>query len=215
MPEGSPVASTTRSKERGRARLPRAQKRDGRPRVLEHARAERSELSGAEHRGARRGADGDLVEDLAGRGERLGEDRLLVGDLPGHFVEILQRKSQELRVRPRMAEDAEHAALRAVASEAAPALIAAPAGQVDLPHDALSNPGRAGGPLDAADELVAGNAGEAVVAAAKLQVRVADARRDDAHERETASWSRPAHLADGSPSPFENERHHGASLAGC
>src|SRR6202162_297766 len=187
---------------------PAFDERDVRARVLQHSRAERSELSGAEHRCPRLSVDRDLVQDLAGRGQRLGEDRLLVGDLVRHLVQVVLGESQVLGVRARVPEDAEHAASGAVTSEAAPAPIAAPAGEVDLPDDALAHPRRARGSLDAADELMAGNAREAVVAAPELQVGVADARRDDAHERETPLGNRSPDIADPCPTAFEKERLH-------
>src|ERR1700693_4437401 len=189
---------------------PAFEEREGpaRARSLQPPRAERAELSGAEHRRPCLSVDRDLVQDLAGRGQRLGEDGLLVGDLARHLVQVVLGESQVLGVRARVPEDAEHAASGAVTSEAAPAPIAAPAGEVDLPDDALAHPRRARGSLDAADELMAGNAREAVVAAPELQVGVADARRDDAHERETPLGNRSPDIADPCPTAFEKERLH-------
>ena len=134
----------------------------------------------------------DLVEDLAGRRERLVEDGLLVGDAVGNDAEIRLRQRQPFRVRARVAADAEDGALRAVPPEPSRAPVAAAAGEVDLADDALSEERGRRGPLDDADELVSRNPREAVVPALQLEVRVADPREEDADEREAPAAARAA-----------------------
>jgi hypothetical protein len=59
---------------------------------------------------------------------------------------------------------------------------------------------------------VAGDSGEAVVAAAQLEVGVADSGKDDAYEGEAGPGDGPAHVADVCPAGREEERLHGRGV---
>ena len=88
--------------------------------------------------------------------------------------------------------DAEDGAGGAVAAEPAAAPVAVAAGEVDFAGDAAADDGAAIGLDDLADELVAGDAAEAVVAALELEVGVADATQQEANARVAfgAAWER-------------------------
>ena len=202
---------------RGRTRPARA--RDVRPRsatsapaVAEDGRREAPELAGPEDGGARPGRDA-----RPGRGSRR-PPRAARRRRP-----LRRRRSPAPRRRfasgrvshsacaPGVAADAEDRALRAVPSEAFRAPRTAAAREVDLADDALPEERRGRGSLDDADELVAGDAREAVVAALQLEVGVADPREEDADEGEAPPRRGPPHVADGGPAGVEDERAHSAN----
>ena len=141
------------------------------------------------------GPDRDLVQDLARRRERLDEDGLLVGDLARNFPQVRLRKRQRFGVRAGCFTIPSTVAW-GNAGRGPGGTMATAAGKVDLADDPLAKP-REPESLDAPDELVAGNAGEAVVTAAQLEVRVADAGGDHPHEGETGTGRRSANVAHG------------------
>jgi len=79
-------------------------------------------------------------------------------------------------------DDAEDGAGGTVAAETLLARAAVAAGEVDFSDDAAADPGGCVGFFDDSDEFMAGAAGEAVVAAEKFEVGVADAGEGDADE---------------------------------
>src|SRR5262249_44244010 len=138
-----------------------------------------------------------------------------VGNLRRHLAKVLLRQRQHFRVSPGMPEDSEHAPLRAVPPEPLPAHPAFPAGEVDLPDDALADPPRTRRPLDDPDELVPRNPGEPVIPALQLQVGIADPRSDDPHQRKTGSDPRSRGLSNAGFPVLEDQRQHGAMLSGA
>src|SRR5512143_1065826 len=169
---------------------------------------EPAELSGSENRGAGAGRNRHLVEDLARRRERLREDSLIVRHAVRDEVEIRLGKSQPFRVRARMPADAEDRAPRTVASEPSSAPAAPAAGEVDLADDAAPEEREAGGAFHDADELVARDPSEGVVAALQLEIRAADPREEDADERKARPRRGSPHLTDPRPSRLEEESAH-------
>ena len=135
----------------------------------------------------------DLIEDLAGGGQRLDEDGLFVGDGIGDFVKILRGKREIFGEGAVMIDDAEDGAASAVRFQAAQTEFAdrfvavGGTGDVDVAGDAAADPAgllllecRGGVTAVAdfghfADELVARDAAEVVVAAQDFNVGVADA----------------------------------------
>src|SRR5260370_34069604 len=112
-----------------------------------------------------------------------------------------------------MFHDPQHGPLRAVAAEPPPAPRAAAAGEIDLADDPSAPEPGGRRPLDDPDELVTRNSGEAVIAAAQLQVRVADSREDHPHESLVPPRNGPPSLSDSSPTPLEEERLHAGMLS--
>ena len=89
---------------------------------------------------------GDMhpIEDFQRGGQGLHEHRVGVGDRVGHAVEVGDRQGQVGGQRAVQVEDAQHAAVGAVAGVAPAAGRARPAGDVDLPDH--PRPSQAGSP---------------------------------------------------------------------
>ena len=126
--------------------------------------------------------DRHLLLDLEGGGERLGEDGRVRRDGVRYQMQVLDREREILGEGAVPAHDAEHGAALAVRAPAGRTRGAGTTHRVDLPDDAAADERRRP-PLDDADELVARNAGEGVVAARQLDVRVADPGADHPNER--------------------------------
>ena len=136
----------------------------------EHLPDQQPELAVAQHGYRRAPGNPNLVQDLAGRRHRLGEDRLLGGYGIRHSMQVPLRQAEVLGKRPRMAYNSENAPARAVPAESSGAPVAVSTRQVDLSHDASSDP-RGGVRRDyLADKLVPGPAAKAVIAALQLEV---------------------------------------------
>ena len=105
-------------------------------------------------------------------------------------------------------DDAEHGAMRAVAAEAAGAPLAGAAGEVDFAHHAAAEQRGVVGFHDFAHELVAGHAGEAVVAALEFEVGVADAGGEEADKRVAGGARRQGHVAHGDEAVIEKDGEH-------
>ncbi len=165
--------------------LVRVTSHDTQPRTRqgEHLRHELSETAGADQQHAVVGAHVDLLEDLERRSQRLGEHGRLVGDGVRHRVEVGERQRHVLGVGAVASGDAEHRPRFAVGRPRVEARLAGAADGVDLADDAAPDPGRVRRLDDLADELVADDARERVVAADELDVGPADARERDADER--------------------------------
>ena len=173
---------------------------------------EQAEFAVAEHGYAGITGDADLIENLAGGGERLGEDGALSGESGGHDVQIRFGQRQEFAESSRMLHDAEDGAGGAMAAESACAPLAAAAGKVDLTDDALADERGVLGFHHFTDKFMAGNAAEAVVAALEFEVGVADAARKQANEREAFGTRRARSIAHGDDARGEMDRSHTPSL---
>lgn len=143
--------------------------------------------------------DAELLEDFAGGGDGFGEDGDVIGEGPGDFEEVFHREGEEFGEGAGMFDDAEYGAAGAVAAETAAAPGAAAAGEVDLTDDTFADP--LGGSLfHDADELVAGDAGEAVVAGEEFEIGITDA--GGGHTDESAAAG-DGGLADGDGAGFD------------
>jgi hypothetical protein len=100
-----------------------------------------------------------------------------------------------------------------VAPEPPPAPVAAPAREVDLADDALTQKAGAGRTLDAPDELVPRDPREGVVSAKELEVRVADPRSEHAHQGMTPARHRLADVAHRGAAAVEEESLHPAIVS--
>ncbi len=228
-PCGRPVTSTTMSNRRA-ARNRLAGRRGGEPELArdgelgfvppEHGhvgagaaddlRDEQSHPAVAEDGDAAAGSHRHLLEDAARRRHRLDEHRRRIVEAVRHFVKVDGRERDELGERAAMVADAHHRAVGAVFLDAGRAPFAAAAADVDLADDPLADPRgiRRGRRLHDADELMAGDAGEAGVALEDLQVGAADARHADA-DQALALVTRLRHvLARDRASGMNDERFH-------
>ena len=107
----------------------------------------------------------------------------LGGQIVGQHVEVALGQGEEFGERAGMLDDAQHGAVGAMASQTLAAPLALRAGQIDLAHDALADQAGRIGLHHLGDEFVAGRAGEAVVAALKLEIGIADAGGQQAQQR--------------------------------
>src|ERR1019366_953032 len=164
---------------------------------------EEAEFAIAEHGDALAGGDGDLVEDLAGGSERLQEHGAAGGDVVGEDVQVALREGEEFGERAGVADDSQHGAVGAVASQSAAAPFAMGAGEIDFSGHALAEErGRVRfGHLG--DELVTGRTGEGVVAALEFEIGVADAAGQEAQEREARGPGRDGQGAGGDDAVFQ------------
>ena len=202
-----------RARRAGAALAP--EQRDLRPRGPEHARRRASRAFRAPRTAARvpgPTATWSRISQAAASGSMKTASSSAIAR--GHLVEVRHRKRQPLRVRARRGRGCRGPALRAVRPRPSRAPSQRPQARLISPTTRFPRSGEAGGPLDDADELVAGDAGEAVVAAAKLEVRVADAREEDAHEREALPRRGPPHVADGGPALLEEQRQRAPIVPG-
>lgn len=103
-------------------------------------------------------------------------------------MEIDLRQRQEFGERARVADDAQDGSGGAVATKAALAPLAGPAGQIDLANHPFADESCIVRLNDFADELVAGASAEAVISAPKLNVCVADSASEQTDEGD-ARWS--------------------------
>jgi hypothetical protein len=115
-----------------------------------------------------------LLEDLARCRDGLSEYRPLGWEVVGYSSQIRIGQSQVFGERARMLNDSEHSPVRTVPAEAARAVLAAAACEIDLAHHTPAGE-RCGVALyHLTDELVSRDSTESVVPALQLQIRVAD-----------------------------------------
>ena len=124
-------------------------------------------------------------------------------------MEVGERQRHVLGVGAVASDDAEYRPRLAVGRPRVAARLADAAHGVDLAHHAAPDPCRVRRLDDLADELVADDARERVVAAGELDVGAADARERDADER-LAICLRPVDIAHRQLTIFEPQRLHGA-----
>jgi hypothetical protein len=138
-----------------------------------------------------------LIENFAGGGQRFDEDGLFVGNGIGSLVEIFDRERKVFGEGAIVVDDAEDGAAGAVRFQSAETEFAdgvvakGGTGDVDFAGDAAADPagsrlldgGRGVSAIadgdDFADEFVAGDAVEVVVAAENFDIGVADAGQAD------------------------------------
>ena len=156
--------------------------------------------------------DPDLLLHLQGGRGRLREDRHLVGHGRRHLVQVRDRQDQVLRERAVAFDDPEHGAALAMRRPAGPAGRALAAGGVDLAHHPLADPALgARGRLDGPDELVARDPRVRVIAPHQLEVGVAHAGLEDAHQGFAGRRrGRRAVVPQTEPPVLEPQRAHGA-----
>src|ERR1700733_6690625 len=123
-------------------------------------------------------------------------------------MQIALRQSQALAKRSRMFDDTKNCASRAVPSEAAAAILAAAASQVNFAHHAPADPFRRIGLQHFAHKLMAGYSSEVVISALQFQVGIADAAAEQANQRESFGASRARLVARFHASVFEMYRQH-------
>ncbi len=131
-----------------------------------------------------------------------------VEQILGEQVEVAFGESEEFGEGAGMIHDAEHGARGAVAGEAAAAPLAVGAGEIDFAGDAAADEGASVRFDDFGDEFVAGGAGEAVVAALKLEIGIADAGGEQAKQGEALGPGRHGHLAQGDGTILQMYREH-------
>jgi len=125
--------------------------------------------------------------DLERGGERFSKHRGVRGHGVGNGVQVLGGQDEVVGERAVPADDAEHRAPLAVGAPAGETGAARAAHGVDLADDAAADERRRT-LLDDADELVAQDPGERVVAAGELDVGVADSRAQHAYEGFARGW---------------------------
>jgi hypothetical protein len=153
----------------------------------EHLRTQIAEPSIAEHDDAIGASDAHLRRDLKRRGERLGEDGDVRIDVVGNPMQVAFGNGQVFRESAVVFEDTEHGPRGTVTRPSPQARVTCPAAAVDLTDDALAGEAPR---CRHADELVPEHASKALVAADKLQVGLADAGAEHAHEDFASEWSR-------------------------
>ena len=229
MPSGDPVASTTQSYAAAGNRraisvaIP-ARSGDAQllfvPSELMHCGAvhmqdladQQAEFAVAQNGYRSAARNPDLIEDLAGRGNRFGEDRVFVrngtrarhADCPRAESGIHEKRrdaSQFPSTRP----------MRAMPAKSAPAPIAVAASQVDFAHDAASAQLGIRAFHHFANKLVARRSAEAIIAALKFQVGIADASVNQPNQREAVRNFRTCALANRDVPTFEMNREHAIS----
>ncbi len=99
-------------------------KYDAGTRSLQDQGDELRQFAVAKNRGGREFANIQLIEDLAGRGERFDEDGFLIADIYRNDVEIFQRQGEIFGKCAVMCHDAKHRAAGAMRLQAAPAEVA-------------------------------------------------------------------------------------------
>jgi hypothetical protein len=149
------------------------------------------QTAGAHDQNVFTGEDGPLLRDAQGRRQGLAEDGGLVREGVGDGVQVGEGQDQVFGKGAIMVLDAQHPAPGAVMTPPGPAGVAVAAGQVDLANDPFppaSGLVRRGG--DFTDELVAGDAGEGVIALPQFQVCRANAGQAHPHQGLPRTWHR-------------------------
>src|SRR5262249_37990287 len=121
---------------------------------MEHDCGECAQASVAEHRNPVVSAQFGLLENSVDRSERLDEDAELVGYRVGKRNQVSVREPQEFGERAVPAQNPQHGAVGAMASQALQAWDASPTRSIDFAHHASSGERGGLGVDDFADELM-------------------------------------------------------------
>jgi hypothetical protein len=141
----------------------------------QHLGAEESKFSVAKDDRAIPGRHGNLLQNLECSGEGLDKNSGFVGDAIGNHVQVALRQSHVLGKGAVPSNETEDSPAFAVTGESGTAAGALPAADVDLSADPPADESPVRRVHDFADELVAEDSLESLVAMDDLQVSVADA----------------------------------------
>jgi threonine synthase len=175
---------------------------------VQHMSDEETEFAIAEHGHLGAARNANLVEDFAGGRERFHENGLFGGELLRQYVEIPLGQGEKLSEGARMIDDAKDRSVRTVPAELARAPFAFAAVEVDLAHHAAAEQTGIGSRHDLPGKLVAGAAGEAVIAAEKFEVGIADAGRKQPDQRVPFRRARHGRVDYGDLAAFEMDGKH-------
>lgn len=175
---------------------------------LQNLSDQQTELSVSEHSHRRAGWNSHLIEDLAGRRERLNKHSVLGWDRARYWMQVAFGQREKLAKRARMFHDAEHSPARAMASQASLAPLAGSACQIDLAHHALADPASIVRRYDLADEFMAGRTAEVVIAALEFEIGVADSAVEQPDQRESFGTARLRLAAHRDRTMIETNREH-------
>ena len=148
--------------------------------VLEEAFKAHDYRKDPKHGNGRTRRDVNLVEDLAGSGERLNENGVLGRDVFWNGMQIPFGKRQEFAECARLFHDAEHGAVGAVAAKPARTPLARAACEVDLTGNALSDQIAIVRLDNLAHEFMTGRATKAVISALQFEIGIADSAIEQA-----------------------------------
>src|SRR6266508_4217365 len=117
--------------------------------------------------------DARLIQNLAGRRQRLGENRMFRGDGIGKNVQVSFRQSEELFERSRMPDNSQHLPVGTVPPKPTGAPGAAAAVEIDLTDNPLSYQSGVVRLRHLADKFVTRRTAKAVIASLQFEIRVA------------------------------------------
>jgi threonine synthase len=169
---------------------------------------QQAELSISDDSHWRAGGNSDLIENLAGRGERFDENRMFGGDLARYAMQIAHRQRQEFAKSAGMFYDPEHSALGTMTPQPSLAPLAGSASQIDLTHHALADPIAIVRCDHFADELVPRRSAEAVVTVLKLDIGIADSAAEQPDQSESFGPPRARVVAQEDHAFVETNREH-------